>query len=119
MKKDNMYRYCIQFTGKTGAEKRAGEFLEMLGRRKSSVIITALNEYLDRNPDAMSSGTQSHIKVSSVDMTQLESRIRQMIEERLAGIDLGVASSQREKESVQEVSQDIMDMLGDLELFHI
>lgn len=114
-----MYRYCIQFTGKTGAEKRAGEFLEMLGRRKSAVIITALNEYLDRNPDAMTSDTQSHIKVSSVDMTQLETRIQEMIEERLAGIDLGMSAYQKENASVQEVSQDIMDMLGDLELFRI
>lgn len=114
-----MYRYCIQFTGKTGAEKRAGEFLEMLGRRKSAVIITALNEYLDRNPDAMAPGSQSHIKVSSVDITELETRIRQMIEERLAGIDLRGLISQNAHASAQEVSQDIMDMLGDLELFHI
>lgn len=114
-----MYRYCIQFTGKTGAEKRAGEFLEMLGRRKSAVIITALNEYLDRNPDAMAPGSLSHIKVSSVDITELETRIRQMIEERLACTDLGAPVSQKEYAPAQEVSQDIMDMLGELELFHI
>ena len=119
MKKDDLYRYCIQFTGKTDAEKRAGEFLEMLGRRKSAVIITALNEYLDRNPDIMTPGIQSHIKVSSVDMAELETRIRQMIEERLAGIDLGTPVSPKENAPVQQVSQDIMDMLEDLELFHI
>ena len=117
MKKDDMYRYCIQFAGKTGAEKRAGEFLEMLGRRKSSVIITALNEYLDRHPEAMDSESGSHIIVSSVDMAQLETRIKQMIDDRLASINYETRTSNSENASIEKVRQEVMDMLVDLDLF--
>ena len=51
MKDGSFYRYNIKFPGKTELEIRAGEFLETLGRKKSSVIITALNEYLDHHPE--------------------------------------------------------------------
>ena len=53
MKDGRIYRYNIQFPGKTDLEVRAGEFLETLGRRKSAVIIAALNEYLDHHPELL------------------------------------------------------------------
>ena len=118
MKDGSSYRYNIQFPGKTELEIRAGEFLETLGRKKSSVIITALNEYLDHHPE-LSDGSHIHINISSLSIPELERKIQSMIEERLARIDLSAvpSPSTRFKDSSETVSKDIMEMISDLDLF--
>ena len=118
MKDGSSYRYNIQFPGKTELEIRAGEFLETLGRKKSSVIITALNEYLDHHPE-LSDGSHPHINISSLSIPELERKIQSMIEERLARIDLSAVPSPptRFKGSSETVSKDIMEMISDLDLF--
>lgn len=118
MKDGSSYRYNIQFPGKTDLEIRAGEFLETLGRKKSAVIITALNEYLDHHPE-LSDGSHPHINISSMSLPELENKIQSMIEERLAGIDLSAvpSSSTCFKDSSEAVSKDIMEMISDLDLF--
>lgn len=100
------------------AEKRAGDFLEMLGRRKSTVIIAALNEYLDRHPEIEDAGSDHRVNISTVSMSQVESKIRELIEEKLAGLQVvGATDSAAASSQIEEVSQDIIDMIGDLELF--
>ena len=118
MKKDDLYRYCIQFPGKSEAEKRAGDFLEMLGRRKSTVIIAALNEYLDHHPEIGAANVDHRVSISTVSMGQVEAKIRELIEEKLAGLQVvGTSDSVPVSNHIDEVSQDIIDMIGDLELF--
>ena len=118
MKDGSYYRYNIKFPGKTDLEIRAGEFLETLGRKKSTVIITALNEYLDHHPE-LSDGSHPHINISSLSLPELEHKIQSMIEERLAGIDLSAAPSSSAcfEGSAETVSKDIMEMISDLDLF--
>ncbi len=118
MKRDGMYRYCIQFNAQTEAEIRVGELLEKLGRKKSAVIITALLEYMDNHPE-LESGDHRHLKVSTISISSLEEHISRIIEERLSGIDLTSVSSAGPAAQAKEVSQDIVDMLGDLDLFTI
>lgn len=118
MKDGSFYRYNIQFPGKTDLEKRAGEFLETLGRKKSSVIITALNEYLDHHPE-LSDSSHPQINISSLSLSELESRIRSMIDERLANSHSVPmqALSQKQGSDSEDISQEIIDMISDLELF--
>ena len=118
MKDGSFYRYNIKFPGKTELEIRAGEFLETLGRKKSSVIITALNEYLDHHPE-LSDGSHPHINISSLSLPELEHKIQSMIEEKLAGIALSAAPSPSTcfEDSSEAVSKDIMEMISDLDLF--
>ena len=118
MKDGSSYRYNIQFPGRTDLEIRAGEFLETLGRKKSAVIISALNEYLDHHPE-LSDGSHPIVNVSSLSLSELELKIHSMIEERLAGIDVPAvaATSAPATSSAEEVSKDIMEMINDLDLF--
>jgi hypothetical protein len=51
MKKDKVYRYSLQFPGKTDEQVRVGELLEQLGSRKSRFIIRAISEYISTHPD--------------------------------------------------------------------
>ena len=125
MKDGRIYRYNIQFPRKTDLEVRAGEFLETLGRRKSAVIIAALNEYLDHHPELLD-GSHSKICVSSLSLQDLEGKIQAMIEERLKSIDRTPSPTKAEHpeslsisdhQETGSVCQDVMDMLDDLELF--
>jgi len=120
MKDGSSYRYNIQFPGKTELEIRAGEFLETLGRKKSSVIITALNEYLDHHPELFD-GSHPIVNISLLSLPELETKIQSMIEERLAGIDVPVVPTTDTclTSSADAVSKEIMEMIGDLDLFSI
>lgn len=118
MKDGSSYRYNIQFPGKTDLEIRAGEFLETLGRKKSAVIISALNEYLDHHPE-LSDGSHPIVNISSLSLQELESKIQAMIEDRLAGIEVPPVSASPSDlaSSTEAVSKDIIDMISDLDLF--
>ena len=118
MKQDGMYRYCIQFRAHTESEIRAGELLEKLGRKKSTVIVAALLEYIDNHPE-ISDGNQGHVIVNTVSLGALEAHISRIIEKKLRGIELPPHSESISQTQAEEVSQDILDMLDDLNLFNM
>lgn len=120
MKDGSSYRYNIQFPGRTDLEIRVGEFLETLGRKKSTVIIAALNEYLNHHPE-LSDSSHPQINISSLSLPELEYKIKSMIEERLAGNIIQEVSSAAPSitSSSDSVSKDIMEMIVDLDLFNI
>ena len=117
MKDGNSYRYNIQFPGRTDLEIRAGEFLETLGRKKSAVIISALNEYLDHHPE-LSDGSHPIVSISSISLQELEIKMKAMIDERMARIDVPAVSVSPSglEVSAEAISKDIMEMIGDLDL---
>ena len=116
MKQDGMYRYCIQFRAHTESEIRAGELLEKLGRKKSAVIVASLLEYMDNHPELTD---QCHVTVNTMSLGALEAHISRLIEEKLRGIELPPRGESIPHEQAEEVSQDIMDMLDDLNLFNM
>lgn len=118
MKQDGMYRYCIQFRAHTESEIRAGELLEKLGRKKSAVIVASLLEYMDNHPE-LTDGDQCHVTVNTMALGALEAHISRLIEEKLRGIELPPRGESIPHEQAEEVSQDIMDMLDDLNLFNM
>lgn len=118
MKQNGMYRYCIQFRANTESEIRAGELLEKLGRKKSAVIVATLLEYMDNHPES-SEGDHGHVTVNTISIDTLETHISRLIEEKLRGIQLPPHSEGIPQEQAEEVSQDIMDMLDDLNLFNM
>ena len=94
MKDGSLYRYNIQFPGKTDLEIRAGEFLETLGRKKSTVIIAALNEYLDQieKIEAAISALDNPmerlvLRYKYLDATTTESRTWREVAEKIYGND--------------------------------
>lgn len=118
MKQNGMYRYCIQFRAHTESEIRAGELLEKLGRKKSAVIVAAFLEYMENHPE-LSNDDQSHVTINTVSLGTLEAHISRLIEEKLRGIELPQHSENIPQEQAEEVSQDILDMLDDLNLFNM
>lgn len=118
MIRDGKYRYTIQFGMDTEEEKQAGSFLERLGNRKSPVIIAALNEYLQHHPELCEDQSRVQFNISGVDPRMLEMKIRKLIEERLgSGAPLLPQVEQNAPNTAKQVSNDILDMLGDLDCF--
>lgn len=117
MKDDQGYRFNISFKGRTTEEKRAGDFLNSLGRRKSSVIVTAVNEYIDRYCSEDSEAPQ--IQITTFSLSDLEDRIRTIIEERYGNLVPATSLPESSTPDTNEIQQGIVDMLNDLELFNI
>lgn len=118
MIRDGKYRYTIQFGMGTEEEQQAGTFLERLGNRKSPIIIAAINEYLQNHPELREGKSAVQVNVTGVDPRMLEEKIRQLIEERLgSGVPLNAQAGTNTPDTAKQVSNDILDMLSDLDCF--
>lgn len=117
MKKDNHYRFCLQFNMGTEEEVRAGELLERLGRRKSAVVIAAINEYMANHPDLSAADLSRKVRVSTITLDRLEKMIRKAIDEKLSEMDMQHPNSPTEAQNMDKISQDVLGMLDDLVLF--
>ncbi len=117
MLKSQKYRYTLQFGMETEEECRAGQLLEKLGYRKSKIIVAALNEYMDNHPDLLAGQHKMQFQIKSVSQEQLETCVRRIVAECL-GTDLPVEKGvELVKTTSAQVSEDILEMLGDLDYF--
>lgn len=116
MKRDGVYRFNLQFPADTQEHIRVGEVLERLGKRKSSLVVAALGEYLDRHPQWETPEVRIKIEQqSTLSRDKLAEIVRQMVEEKLTVL----PRSRREPSPVvgEEPDSDISQMLENLELF--
>lgn len=61
MRKDDKYRFSLQWGSDTQERIAAGDFLEKLGNKKSDFIVLAIWEYLQRHPQAVMPGAKIKI----------------------------------------------------------
>ena len=116
MKREGVYRFNLQFPADTEERIRVGEVLERLGKRKSQLVVAALAEYLDRNPQWETPEVRIKIEQqSTLSRDKLAEIVRQMVEEKLTVL----PRSRREPSPVvgEEPDSDISQMLENLELF--
>lgn len=119
MIKDGKFRFTLQFGMNTQEELQAGKLLEQLGKRKSPIVVAALNEYLVNHPELSEGDTKIRFHLADPDTQMLEERIRKLIEERLgSGIPLPTQGTASDAPDPQKVSSDIIDMLSDLDMFN-
>lgn len=119
MKKDGKYRFSLQFGMNSAEEVAVGELLEQLGNRKSVIVVAALNEYLQKHPELQSRDCKIQVQFSGADQNQLEDIVRRLVEERLSGIQITEKMESENQNASVQVSDDIMDMLSDLDMFQI
>ena len=117
MLKNGKYRYTLQFGPDSNEEVTAGTLLEKLGRRKSIIVVKALNEYLRSHPELMDERTELRVQLNGIPMDVIECRIRELVEEKLSEMQLEIKPKADTEVRSEQVSDDIVDMLGDLDLF--
>ena len=119
MKKDGKYRFSLQFSADSEEQVRAGELLERLGNRKSAVVVAALNDYLDSNPNLQHAHCKIEVKLTpGYNRDGIEEIIRRIVEERLAAVrrdEPQMAFSEESKTDTLEA--DIAQMLDNLDMF--
>lgn len=116
MKRDRVYRFNLQFPADTEERIRVGEVLERLGKRKSQLVVAALGEYLDRNPQWETPEVRVKIEQqSAMSREKLEELVRELVEEKLAS--LPVSSQKADPAVEEELDSDISQMLENLEMF--
>ena len=116
MKRDGVYRFNLQFPADTQEHIRVGEVLERLGKRKSSLVVAALGEYLERHPQWETPEVRVKIEQqSAMSREKLEELVRELVEEKLAS--LPVSSQEADPAVEEELDSDISQMLENLELF--
>ena len=116
MKRDGVYRFNLQFPPDTLDHSRVWEVLERLGKRKSSLVVAALGEYLDRHPQWETPEVRVKIEQqSAMSREKLEELVRQLVEEKITAL----PRSRQEPSPVvgEEADSDISQMLENLELF--
>ena len=79
MRKDGKYRFTLQFSANSEEQIRVGELLEKLGNRKSTIIVSALSDYINAHPELQSGYSKIEVKVApAFDRSQMERLIRSM-----------------------------------------
>ena len=122
MKKDGLYRYTLQFGSDTEEQIRAGEFLESLGNKKSTIIVEALNEYLLSHPELLDSRCKVEVKVAAgYNQTKMEQIIRKIVDDRIANLQLDGVQTDTKQDQIPDIpdtlEDDVGQMLDNLDLF--
>lgn len=119
MKKDGKYRYSLQFGSDSMDEIRAGELLERLGNKKSTVVVAALNDYIAAHPELENPCCKIDVRMDSgYDRASIEKIIRAVVEEKLKEIPIGgLPTPYAEQETADMLEEDVAQMLDNLDLF--
>lgn len=85
MRIDKGYRFNLVIRDTTAENIRVGEFLERSGHKKSTLMVKALNEFLDRNPElenADGEGVEIRIQVKqTLSRQDIEDIVRDYLKE--------------------------------------
>lgn len=125
MLKDGKFRYTLQFSPDSAEEITAGRLLDRLGRRKSIVIVKALNEYLRSHPELAEEIPAEEtpvlqVQFNGIPMDVIEQKIRELVDQRISEVrseKTEEPDTQTQSEPPGQISDDILEMLGDLDLF--
>ena len=64
MRRDDRFRFSLQWSADTEEKAKVGALLERLGNKKSDFIVLAVVEYLQRHPEMEMSGAKIKIITS-------------------------------------------------------
>lgn len=119
MKKDGKYRFSLQFAADTEEQVKAGELLERLGNKKSSIVVVALNEYLSAHPELQNVDCKIEVRIASgYNRDRIEQMIRAMVEEKFAAFQISSKAEGTSDEAIPDVLEDdVAQMLDNLDLF--
>lgn len=95
MRTDRGYRYSLLINKNTDEGIRVGEFLEGIGHKKSTVLVQAMVEFLNRNPELEKQDGSVKLQVKQhLTRSDIESIVRECLQK--SGASVGVAGATAE-----------------------
>lgn len=125
LRKDDKFRFSLQWGSDTEEKVQVGLLLEQLGNRKSDFIVMAVADYVQRHPEVVVPGVKVKITYQPRQTeAQLRETIRHMVraaaEEYLAGkVQTTVKNEDPPVETIGPSEQDLDAMLAGLKLFDL
>lgn len=122
VRRDDTFRFSLQWQANTQERAAVGEFLDRLGNKKSDFIVMTIWEYLQQHPEAMT--PTAHIKIMSQPplnkgqvLTELKSMVTTYLDEYFS------AKPDAPRDAVKELTEPSLsesaleDMLDNLTVF--
>ena len=80
LRRDDRFRFSLQWSADTEDKARVGALLEQLGNKKSDFIVMAVMDYLQRHPEAAIPGAKIKITCQPLyTKEQLQAMVRDMV----------------------------------------
>lgn len=122
LRRDDRFRFSLQWSADTGEKARVGALLEQLGNKKSDFIVIAVMEYLQQHPEAAIPGAKIKITYQPLQpkeqmLEMVKNMVKAAVEELLAGKTLVPIEEQPQETQAGPSDQDIDAMLAGLKLF--
>ena len=123
MRRDDKFRFSLQWSADTEERARVGTLLDRMGNKKSDFIVMAIMEYLQRHPEADMPGAKIKIPYQPLHTKdQLLAMVRDMVKTSMGEFMEGKTIASAEDNQLSEVplgpsEQDIDAMVASLKLF--
>ena len=123
MRRDDRFRFSLQWSADTEEKARVGTLLERMGNKKSDFIVMAVVDYLERHPEMEIPGSKIKITYHPLHTKdQLLSMIRDMVKSSMSEFMEGKTVIPAEDSQLSEIpsgpsEQDIDAMVASLKLF--
>lgn len=119
MKKDGKYRFTLQFGSESNEQILAGELLERMGNKKSAVVVSALNLYVQNHPELNSPEVKLAVNQGIIQQRdKLEQLIRNVVENYLCHSGLQLPNTEPDTVA-SNLEDDITQMLDNLDMFNV
>ena len=122
LRKDNKFRFHLQWEADTQERIQVGTFLEQLGNRKSVVVIEALKQYMLDHPEILPSASKVVIQIHASNteaqiLEKVQSMIDASVDRRMANLTIMPANGPGTEEAASPSETDMDEILQNLELF--
>jgi hypothetical protein len=118
MKTYDNYRFSLQWGTETEEKVMAGDFLESLGNRKSSLVVKAVNEYLAAHPEVLVPERKSKTVLHpGYTQPQVEKMIAAALEKKQSGSDATQKPVDMHPNEPSADAEDVDEMLKNLDVF--
>ena len=112
MRTEKGFRFSLQFPAGTAEQQQVGEFLERIGSKKSSVVVQALTDYLQKYPDLLEAGGTIQVAAAGISMED----VRVLIRDELAR-SMYTPSSEKTNANGDDQENMVADVLNNIGLF--
>ncbi len=125
MRRDDKFRFSLQWSADTQERLQAGDLLERLGNKKSDFIVMAVTDYIQRHPDIAVPGSKVKITLQATQtreqtLEMVRSMAKAALEELLADRSIVLATDGQQPDMTPSgpSEKDLDAMLAGLNFFN-